>query len=112
MNVKSVWLSRLSSELRQAGEPDRLFRRLRFIAACFPPRDRNVSRNYATGLQVVLGTILVSGAICGYSATRTSPPVPRAAQDLGASARPVGPFRLVERSGREVTDRDLEDRVA
>jgi protein SCO1/2/putative membrane protein len=71
-----------------------------------------VSRHYGVGLQIVLATLVVSSLICAFGATRVPPGPVRAAQDLGASALPVGPFELEERSGRTVTSADLADRVA
>src|SRR5690348_7113988 len=84
---------------------------MRSIAARLP-RDPTVSRHYGVGLQIVLATLVVSSLICSFRATRVPPPSLRAAQDLGASALPLGPFELKERSGRTVTSDDLADRVA
>jgi protein SCO1/2/putative membrane protein len=70
------------------------------------------ARSYRLGIQIVLGTVLLSAGICLATAGRAAPAAARAAQDPGPSARSVGPFRLEERSGRTVTDRDLADRVA
>jgi protein SCO1/2 len=94
------------------------------IPADYPPRRGNtiqpratpwettVSRRYGVGLQIVLATVLVSSVICFYGATRVPSRAARAAQDLGATAPPLGPFELEERSGRTVTADDLSDRVA
>ena len=71
-----------------------------------------MSRNYGAGVQVVLASIVVSSAICGFAATRMPPRAPRAAEDLGPLARPLGSFQLEERSGRTVTADDFRDRVA
>ncbi len=71
-----------------------------------------MSRHYGVGLQIVLGTILVSSALCMYRAIRVPPRPARAAQDLGASGQLLGSFELEERSGRTVTADDLRDRVA
>jgi protein SCO1 len=60
----------------------------------------------------VLATMVVSSALCLIMASRQPPRPPRAAEDLGTSAMPLGPFRLEERSGRPVTADDLADRVA
>jgi protein SCO1/2/putative membrane protein len=76
------------------------------------PWEATVSRHYGVGLQIVLATILVSSVICLFGATRVPPRAARVAQDLGASAQPLGPFQLEERSGRTVTADDLADRVA
>lgn len=71
-----------------------------------------MSRNYGSGLLFVVAVIVVSTLICGFGAGRTPGQAPRAAEDLGPSARPLGSFRLQERSGRTVTADDLADRVA
>lgn len=71
-----------------------------------------MSRKYGTGLQLVLATIVISSAIIGFGPFLEVPGASRAAQDLGTSARPIGPFRLEERSGRTVTAEDLSGRVA
>jgi protein SCO1/2/putative membrane protein len=85
---------------------------MRSIAACPSIENANVSRNYGAGVQAVLASIVVSSVICGFAATRMPPRASRAAEDLGSLARPLGPFRLEERSGRPVTADDLGDRVA
>ncbi|QEH34063.1 hypothetical protein OJF2_25970 [Aquisphaera giovannonii] len=69
-----------------------------------------LSRFYRRGILIVLGTFLGSAAIV-LAATGLAPPSRRAAEDLGESTESVGPFRLLERSGREVTDADLANRV-
>jgi protein SCO1 len=69
-----------------------------------------VNTSYRLGWSIVAGTILASLAF----SLAVVPPVPvqgRAAEDLGDQAFPLGSFRLVERSGRAVTERDLADRV-
>jgi protein SCO1 len=75
-------------------------------------RDPIVSRFYGVGLRIILGTLVVSSAICLFGASRDPRRPPRAAEDLGTASQPVGPFRLEERSGRTVTQDDLADRVA
>src|SRR5262249_7403160 len=70
----------------------------------------NVSRSYRRGIQTVVYTLVVS-AIVSSLLVRSNPSAPRAAQDLGDQAENLGPFQLVERSGRTVTDADLADRV-
>ncbi len=71
-----------------------------------------MSRHYGVGLQLVLATIVVSSITCWFGAARMPAHAARAAQDLGASAPPLGSFELQERSGRTVTADDLADRVA
>jgi len=69
-----------------------------------------VNAPYRIGNAIVLGTVLTSLAVC--LATVGPRPAPsRAGQDLGDGGFPLGAFRLVERSGRVVTDADLADRV-
>lgn len=74
-----------------------------------------MNASYRLGVAVVLWTVLGSLGFCLAAplafAALGSRKSPRAAEDLGDSAFPLGPFRLVERSGRAVTDRDLADRV-
>ncbi len=53
--------------------------------------------------------MLASAIVAGVGVRSGQPP--RAAQDLGNLAEPLGTFQLVERSGRPVTERDLADRV-
>jgi protein SCO1/2/putative membrane protein len=71
-----------------------------------------VSRHYGVGLQIVLATIVVSSVICLFGATRMPPRSARAAEELVASALPLGSFELEERSGRMVNADDLAARVA
>ena len=69
-------------------------------------------RFYRLGIQIVLGTVLISASVCLVMASRVPPATARAAHDLGSSSRSLGSFRLQERSGRIVTGDDLADRVA
>lgn len=66
--------------------------------------------SYRLGNAIVLGTVLASLGVC-LAAVRPFPAPSRAGQNLGDRGFPLGPFRLVERSGRVVTDADLADRV-
>ena len=69
-----------------------------------------MNASYRLGNAIVLGTVLASLAVClGTVSLRPGPS--RAGQDLGEHGFPLGAFRLVERSGREVTDADLADHV-
>jgi protein SCO1 len=70
-----------------------------------------VSRSYRLGVQIVLGTVLISAIVCGFGVNRAPAVVPRAAHDLGLGALPLVNFSLTERSGRIVTLADLRDRV-
>jgi protein SCO1/2/putative membrane protein len=69
----------------------------------------NLSDFYRRGTLIVACTVLAS-AVLSIAVTR-NPTSPRAAQDLGDLGKPLGPFRLVERSGRTVTEADFADRV-
>jgi protein SCO1 len=54
---------------------------------------------------------MISAIVCWAGAGRV-PAVPaRAAHDLGPAALPLGDFRFQERSGRIITQADLDDRV-
>ena len=80
-------------------------------ARCVQAVGINVTKSYRLGVQIVLGTVLISASLCLATVSR-APAVPaRAGQDLGPAAFPLGEFRLVERSGRTVTQADLADRV-
>ncbi len=71
-----------------------------------------MKRNYPIGLLAIVTMLVVSTAICTLGVLRSPARSPMAAEDLGDSSQPVGPFRMVERSGRSVTAEDLSDRVA
>ncbi|HEX8201524.1 MAG TPA: DUF420 domain-containing protein, partial [Isosphaeraceae bacterium] len=66
--------------------------------------------SYRLGLSIVVGTVLAATAAC-LATVDPRPSSSPAAQDLGSRGLPLGAFRLVERSGRSVTDADLADRV-
>ena len=75
-----------------------------------------MNASYRPGIAIVLWTVLGSLGFClaaplvlAALGRRDEPK--RAAQNLGGSPLALGPFRLVERSGRAVTDADLADRV-
>jgi protein SCO1 len=70
-----------------------------------------VTKSYRLGVQTVLGTVLISGIVCWAGASRAPALSSRAAHDLGPGALPLGEFRFQERSGRTVTQADLDDRV-
>jgi protein SCO1 len=67
-----------------------------------------VLSSYRLGIFVVVCIVLVSSPLAFIVARLPFAP---AAQDLGDSAFPLGPFRLTERSGRTVTEADLADQV-
>ena len=70
-----------------------------------------MSRSYRLGIEIVVGTILISGIVCWLVVSRAPAVAPRAAHDLGPAALPLGDFQLTERSGRTVTQADLNDGV-
>ena len=66
--------------------------------------------NYRPGSIIVIATVLVSLLLCVAFVSRT-PAAPRAAQDLGDNAFPLGPLKLTERSGKPLNEADLANRV-
>lgn len=66
--------------------------------------------NYRIGIGIVLGTLAVATGICTALVDRTVPPA-RAALNMGGVASPLGSFQFTERSGRTITDADLNDQV-
>jgi protein SCO1/2/putative membrane protein len=69
-----------------------------------------VNPSYRLGNLIVLGAVFLALGVCLLFVRPFPAPAP-AAQDLGDMGWSLGPFRLVERSGRAVTDADLADRV-
>jgi len=71
-----------------------------------------VNPSYRLGIWIVAGTILLSAVaiLAAESFGRPETPTP-AGQELGDAGYELGPFRLTERSGREVTDADLAEDV-
>lgn len=67
--------------------------------------------SYRVGVVIVAGTLGLSVLLCAAVASRhpAASTVP-AAEDLSGLGRTLGAFRLIERSGRAVTDADLADR--
>ncbi|WP_435006902.1 DUF420 domain-containing protein [Tundrisphaera lichenicola] len=76
-----------------------------------------MNASYRLGLSIVAITILGSAGLVVFGlpfATRVSgrpPETRRAGQDLGAQGYDLGSFRLIERSGRPVTEADLAEDV-
>ena len=70
-----------------------------------------MTRSYRLGIQIVLGAILLAaGGTLAWAARRA--PVPaRTAEQLTPGSFPLGDFRLIERSGRDVTQADFRGRV-
>ena len=69
-----------------------------------------MNASYRLGLALVAGTLAVSTAAC-VAFVQPRPDATPAGEDLSSPRRPLGPFHLVERSGRAVTEADLADRV-
>jgi protein SCO1 len=70
-----------------------------------------LSPSTRVGVQIVLGTILVAAIASVALVARAPVAGPRAGQDLGPRALPLGPFQLEDSSGRIITDAGLADRV-
>ncbi len=67
---------------------------------------------YRTGWLLVVGTVLVSLAVCtAFAARGGSTPPPPAAEDLSAAGYGLGDYKLTERSGKAVTQADLANDV-
>lgn len=69
-----------------------------------------MSSSYQVGLAAVVGTVLLSAGVCLAFVNPRPAPAP-AGQDLGPGGFDLGSYRLVERSGRTVTEADLADEV-
>jgi protein SCO1 len=63
------------------------------------------------GVQIVVGAILIAAASSLAWAARRAPFLLRAAEQLPPGSFPLGEFRLVERSGRSVSQTDLRGRI-
>jgi protein SCO1/2 len=66
--------------------------------------------SYRNGLLILLATVLLSAA-ASVATVRPHPDLPPAGEDLGRQPLTLGPFRLTERSGRDVLETDLADQV-
>jgi protein SCO1 len=66
--------------------------------------------SYRLGLTVLVATLLASFGFC-LARVDLRPEQGRAGENLGDAAFPLGTFRLVERSGKTVTNVDLADDV-
>ncbi|WP_165247711.1 DUF420 domain-containing protein [Paludisphaera soli] len=65
---------------------------------------------YRRGVTIVGLAFVLSGALC-FALVRAGDGPRPAGQDLGDAATRLGSFRLVERSGRAVTEADFADKV-
>ncbi len=72
-----------------------------------------MDRHYRLGISIVAGTLALATALCLARVDISAQPrlQPRAAHDLTALSITTGPFRLTERSGRTITEADLDGRV-
>jgi protein SCO1 len=70
-----------------------------------------VSNSYRLGVLIVLGTVAIFGLVCWATVDQALLAPPRAAHDIGPGGLPLGEFRFEERTGRAVTQADLDDRV-
>jgi len=72
-----------------------------------------VESAYLRGVSIVVLAFALAGAGCFALVRGQAPGLPApAGQDLGDAATPLGPLKLVERSGKAVTEADFADRVA
>jgi protein SCO1/2 len=78
------------------------------LSASNPDWPKPVNASYRLGMLIVGGTILASAFLI-TTAFRFGRPAttPRAAQDLGDLGYELGSFRLIERTGKAVTEADL-----
>lgn len=67
------------------------------------------SPSYRRGVLITLATVLAAALVS--LALGPAPTRPSAGQDLGAAPYPLGPFHLVERSGRVIDSEELAGRV-
>ncbi len=71
-----------------------------------------MNASYRLGSWIVSLTVAVSAALCvAFVSPRPAQPVASAAEALQAQPLPLGTFQLKERSGRDITQADLADRV-
>jgi protein SCO1/2 len=70
-----------------------------------------VTRSYRLGIQIVLGAIILGAALSLAWAARRAAAPRRAAQELPPGSFPLDDFRLIERSGRVITQADFRGRV-
>jgi protein SCO1/2 len=68
------------------------------------------ARSYRLGLSIVAGTILISGLLAASATLPAAPALP-ASRDLTGHEFALGTYRLTERSGRTITEADLEPSV-
>lgn len=67
---------------------------------------------YRLGILIVVGTVLASAALCVATVGDRPKELPGpAGESLDDSPYPLGSYRFIERSGREITEADLADRV-
>jgi protein SCO1 len=66
-----------------------------------------VNASYRLGILIFIGTILASAAPAYFIAFGQPVESPRAAQEMGDLGYDLGAFRMIERSGKAVTEADL-----
>ena len=71
----------------------------------------NVSKSYRLGVQIVLGTVLISGIVCWTWVIRVLPKLRLAAHDLGSAALASGRISVSRAIRPHVRHTDLNDRV-
>ena len=62
-----------------------------------------MTRSYRLGIQIVVGAILLAAAVSLAWAARRASPRPACRAELPPGSFPLGDFRLIERSGRIIT---------
>lgn len=68
--------------------------------------------SYRRGLSIVAGTIAWAAVLqLSWALLGPAKPAARSARDLAGTAPPLAPFHFTERSGREINDADLADKV-
>jgi protein SCO1 len=71
-----------------------------------------LNASYRIGIVVVAGVLLVSASlVMGWERFGPPPKPTRAGQDLGDNGFPLGSFRLIERSGKPVSEADFASDV-
>ncbi len=70
-----------------------------------------MTRSYRLGVRIVLGAIFIAAVVSLATAGRRPATTRRAGQEIPPGAFPLADFRLVERSGRVITQADLAGRV-
>jgi protein SCO1 len=80
----------------------------RFSLLSNPNWPTKLNASYRIGIMIVASVLLISASlVMGWERFGPPPAPTRAGQDLGDQGFPLGSFRLIERSGKPVTEADL-----